>query len=334
MALFQTQLAREVLGGEVPNNSLRATINRLKNTKRVYRTFDITPEDASFVLKNCQWKNRNICSNAVSAYAQQMKNGEYIWNGHSIKIGQDADHRNTPILMDGQHRLTAITVAHTPIKAEVLFYPPYTMEQNKKIMETLDRGKNRTTRDVFALNSIPNGRSVVTLIKLLLSRYNQNSTLIGVARNYLAEVTDQDYLRFYNDNEKEIQATICLYKRFVRAKIFHSSAIAALYYRYRFDFGNKGIDEIMKRFQTGANLSEKSATLKIRLFLERCKADQAVGSMNRIPPIKAVLALNMYFDHIHNKGDDKSFVISDKAIEAFVNSHNQRKLEEKKGGLV
>lgn len=73
----------------------------------------ITPERASELLATNS-HNRNIRPAAVTRLAAAIKRGEWKLNGDAIRIGSDG------VLLDGQHRLTAIVRAGVPVQSIVV----------------------------------------------------------------------------------------------------------------------------------------------------------------------------------------------------------------------
>ena len=67
---------------------------------------NISPEEAArFLEKNTN--NRALTEQQVRYYAQQMKAGEWTYDGQPIRFAEDGQ------LLDGQHRLTALVESNT-----------------------------------------------------------------------------------------------------------------------------------------------------------------------------------------------------------------------------
>lgn len=98
----------------------------------------ITPLDAHKFLNN-NHSNRPLDIRRVARYAREMRLGRWMVNGDTIKICSDGT------LLDGQHRLEAITRSDTTIEYLVVRDLP------KEIFATLDAGKNRSGGDVLSI---------------------------------------------------------------------------------------------------------------------------------------------------------------------------------------
>jgi len=102
------------------------------------RVEKITPELAHHYL-GFNTHNRNLRSRVVSAYAADMKSGNWDWNGESIKFASDGT------LLDGQHRLAAILEAGVTVPMLVIRGLP------ARTQETMDGGAKRKFADVLNL---------------------------------------------------------------------------------------------------------------------------------------------------------------------------------------
>ena len=98
----------------------------------------ITPEVAAQYLA-LNIKNRSIRRQEVEAYARAIKAGTFVTTHQGIAFDDEGN------LIDGQHRLMAITTAGIPVQMMVTRGVP------AKAMQIIDRGSSRTMRDVIAL---------------------------------------------------------------------------------------------------------------------------------------------------------------------------------------
>ena len=98
----------------------------------------VTPALAEqWLAKNTH--NRNIRMPHVRGLAADMANGDWQWNGEAIKFAPDGT------LIDGQHRLMAVTVADVPIKMLVI------RGVEMEAQHTMDTGSKRTPGDMLKL---------------------------------------------------------------------------------------------------------------------------------------------------------------------------------------
>lgn len=83
--------------------------------------------------------NRSLRNRVVMAYANDMRAGDWLWNGESVKFAQDGT------LLDGQHRLAAVVEADVPVRMLVIRGLP------NRTQETMDGGAKRKFSDVLKL---------------------------------------------------------------------------------------------------------------------------------------------------------------------------------------
>jgi hypothetical protein len=99
---------------------------------------DITPELAREWL-GFNTHNRNVRQRVVLAYAADMAEGSWQWNGESVKFAADGT------LLDGQHRLAAIVESGVTVQMLVV------RGLKNDAQETVDGGAKRKFNDVLKL---------------------------------------------------------------------------------------------------------------------------------------------------------------------------------------
>lgn len=99
---------------------------------------DVTPKLAREWL-GYNTHNRRLRDRVVNAYAADMKAGAWQWNGESVKFAKDGT------LLDGQHRLAAITLAEVTLRMLVVRGLP------NETQDTVDGGAKRKFSDVLQL---------------------------------------------------------------------------------------------------------------------------------------------------------------------------------------
>lgn len=116
-------------------------MNELKHDNVTVKIKKFTPQDAASILDNNNINNRAISKARIAEYSSAMSRGEWLFNGDSIRISDDG------VLLDGQHRLTALLKSNT----EQYFIVIENMKKN--IGFTIDGGKNRTGGDSLTMQS-------------------------------------------------------------------------------------------------------------------------------------------------------------------------------------
>lgn len=116
---------------------------------------EVTPEKAAAWLeKNIH--NRPIRRLQVEKYVRDIKNGDWLYTGESIKFAPDGT------LLDGQQRLTAVVEAGIPIVVEVQ------RNIDPAAQQVMDTGAARSAGDVLHLRGIKYGNLVASAAKLAL----------------------------------------------------------------------------------------------------------------------------------------------------------------------
>lgn len=132
--------------------------------------------------------NRNLRKRVVAAYAEDMENGDWEWNGEAIKF----DVHNA--LLDGQHRLAAIIESGTPIEMMVVRGLPSLTQ------ETMDTGAKRTFGDVLKLRGEDQYTILASTIRAIASweagyRTGNNAAKSFTNRQLIKTLDDYPWVR-------------------------------------------------------------------------------------------------------------------------------------------
>ncbi|MFD7100790.1 hypothetical protein [Streptomyces xanthophaeus] len=112
----------------------------------------VTPDMAKTWLKQND-HNRTIRSRAVADYARDMAAGAWLMNGEAIKLAADGT------LLDGQHRLLAVTEAGVSVPMLVITGLPMAAQ------ETMDAGRKRNAGDVLSLRGEANASVLASILR-------------------------------------------------------------------------------------------------------------------------------------------------------------------------
>ena len=112
----------------------------------------ITPEMAEDYLRR-NHNNRNLNEQQISYYAQQMRAGEWLYDGQPIRFSKSG------VLLDGQHRLAAVVKSKTTQEFLVV------SNIDPEAFKVMDTGKVRSAVDVFGIEGIPNHKEVAKITK-------------------------------------------------------------------------------------------------------------------------------------------------------------------------
>ncbi len=120
--------------------------------KNLIERVTITPEMAGEMLAH-NVHNRHLRQRTVAAYAIDMTEGNWMWNGDSIKFAING------ALLDGQHRLQAIIEADVAIDMLVVRGLP------SETQDTVDGGLKRKFSDVLNLHGETNAAQLAAIVR-------------------------------------------------------------------------------------------------------------------------------------------------------------------------
>lgn len=117
----------------------------------------ISPHRAAELLTLNQ-RNRHIRKAVVDRYVQDMVAGRWEFNGAPIIVS------DTNVLIDGQHRLTAVVEAGVTLPFVVIYDAPDSTRY------TVDQGAARKPGDILAFAGVENSTAVASIARVLMSR--------------------------------------------------------------------------------------------------------------------------------------------------------------------
>lgn len=170
------------------------------NTTVTTEMTTVTPEQAADWLAH-NTHNRKLRDNQVAALVRDMQEGNWKWNGDSIKFAKDGT------LLDGQHRLTAVVRSGQPIDILII------RGLEKKTQATMDTGAKRTGADVLKLQGEKNYTVLAAALRACIlwdsgvrnigggNRVTTNSNIL----DYLEQHPEmRDYVETYNTMRRGI----------------------------------------------------------------------------------------------------------------------------------
>lgn len=156
----------------------------------------VTPEIAKEMLDKINTKNRTLSIGRARALARAMEDGQWEMNGDSIKIS------DTGILLDGQHRLTAIVISKTT--QDVLFVTGL----KESVFTTIDVGANRTSADMLSIAGVRNSAIIASSVMLYLVDKKLGKPLHGSPDRKPTKKDISEFVSQHRDNLEEISTEI------------------------------------------------------------------------------------------------------------------------------
>lgn len=116
---------------------------------------DVTPELAESWL-GCNKKNRNFSDETANRYTRDITKKRWPFTGDPVRFSDDWR------LLDGQHRLTAITVTGITLRLLVV------IGLAESTQAFMDSGTKRHAAGTLAIQKVPNYTAVASLVRLSL----------------------------------------------------------------------------------------------------------------------------------------------------------------------
>lgn len=205
----------------------------------------ISKELAQIILAK-NHENRRLKASVVKKYAYALQQGQWHFNGETIKIDIDGN------LNDGQHRLQAVIETGIPLRTLIVF------GLSRQSRYTVDQGAARSVGDVLAMSGVAYQNEAAGVARFLY--FFQGRTF----RPDLPSPSRADVHRIYQDNAEEIDSAVkfVLDRRMGRIPTGNSVAAAALLMLRREN--PQKADEYMDKFLTGTELSSGDPILQFR----------------------------------------------------------------------
>lgn len=139
---------------------------------------DVTPDYAEALLAN-NGHNRKLTMNRSRALAAAMRSGAWQLNGETVIISESGK------LLDGQHRLKAVTIYGQPVQMLVA------TGANDSAFSTIDTGKTRSAGDILSMWEIKNPTACAAAAKLVWQLLHREPLTTPAPPAYLLKVIER-----------------------------------------------------------------------------------------------------------------------------------------------
>lgn len=153
---------------------------------------EMTPALATKLLQ-ANTRNRSLSPRRVSALAAQIKRGEWLMDGSPIRVAESG------LLLDGQHRLSAIVEADATVQCVL------TTGLAEQTQLVIDTGRSRTFADYLRLRGETNVASIAAITRLSLN-YTSGNLATNLFRNFFPSTTE--LWQYYHANRGAISEAI------------------------------------------------------------------------------------------------------------------------------
>jgi len=210
----------------------------------------VTPELAEYFLKR-NTKNRPISKSNVNFLVKEITSGAWREISDPIQISTN------DVILNGQHRLTAIVKAKIPVFLRV--------ETNidESIFTVIDTGKKRTGTDALGIEKVDNAVVASTTIRFI-------HEIIGLNKN----LTNQEMVDYYDANHDRLKESIRFgvsnYKK--GEKLIPPTLLGAFHFLITENYPEKGL-EFLTKFAIGSNIEKGCPTLPLRARFVTLRTD-------------------------------------------------------------
>lgn len=208
---------------------------------------EIGPTQAQAILSHND-NNRNLRETTWRRYARDMVNGEWLFNGESIKLNGDQ-------LLDGQHRLRAIVEAGVTIPLVVV------RGLRSEAQQTVDRGLARNAADALRLNGETNVNKLAGAIAqafMLRNGRGQVADAWPSTREVVLYLEEYPHIR---ESVRFVDPTAVVLRT-------PTTTLAALHHLFS-DLDEQDANTFVERLGSGANLKEDDPIFVLRETLIR-----------------------------------------------------------------
>ena len=232
-------------------------MNKTATPKIVVKLVEVTP-DMAFEMLEKNTMNRNIDEKRVRQYAKDMKSSRWALNGSTIVIAEDGT------LLDGQHRLWAITEAKIPVQLLIVY------NADKDSIVTMDIGKARTANNILQIEQSAHPGTAAKLTKLLWIHDFMDCNL--TPETCRMSVSNSNLRTFYNERKEMIEhaANLAEHGKHPFVKSYMALAFCII---GRSTAHRDKLADFFETLKTGANLTTRHPimTLRTRLLDNRLK---------------------------------------------------------------
>ncbi|GAA1543618.1 hypothetical protein [Nocardioides humi] len=174
---------------------------------------EVTPQIAETWLSRNP-NNRNLRRPVVDSYARDIEAGRWRLNGETVKFGPGG------VLLDGQHRLSAVVQAGTSVPMVVV------RNLGGDVMATVDTGAKRSYADALKLAGEENTTTLAAVVRRAVMWERGMRTNTGAIKPTALEMDD------FLDRHPEIRASADLASRLASRETLPASVFGLCHHLF------------------------------------------------------------------------------------------------------
>lgn len=184
------------------NTTLKpVTIDDPVNTRIKFELVKVTPKMAVEWLGD-NHGNRNQRPRKIAAYSRDIRNGDWMTTGESIKFDYNGR------LIDGQHRLEAVADTGIPIMSLVVW------GLDPRVQRVLDTNAKRSAADALRFAGVQASQKDIAAVARVAVAY-ESGRLRTAFDNVTADLTNSETIE-WADRNPEVESAIALARRVAR----------------------------------------------------------------------------------------------------------------------
>ena len=222
-------------------------------------TILLTPEKAKELLVT-NTNNRPLNQRMVDRLTLEMKEGKWLVNGDTIRVSK------TGVLLDGQHRLSAVVKSGITITAALV------SEIDDAVFHTIDTGDTRDASDVLAIDGYKSAALRAAVLRIL-DAYDKDSDFFRKS-----QLTNLEFLTLAQKHPG-LDRSLVFSKKAESGKLIQPSVICAAHYIFsRID--RESADKFITQVATGEEIKSTDAA-----FVLRRRLTSNLASKSKLPAI-------------------------------------------------
>jgi hypothetical protein len=240
-------------------------------TKVEFSTESVTPAAARLWLALNVDNNRKPRDLKITQYATDMRNGDWLDNGETIKFDTAGN------LIDGQHRLAAIIEADVPVDMTIA------RNVEPRAIKTIDTGVSRKFSDVLKFQGATDVNVTAAIIRRIILWDRGLRFTSGGGGGVLAATSSSQQLERYESDVAGFRMAAARgndVRRHTGGLLTSTTAGAAFYLFARID--HVPAMDFTDRFITGANLGTGHPILTLRTRLLRAKNVERLNESEKL----------------------------------------------------
>lgn len=228
----------------------------------------ITPDLARKILST-NINNRNLNSGTVSYYMDQIRRGNWLMNGETIKISWAVDGYPDGILLDGQHRLEAISRTGIAVETYIV------RGLDPACFTTIDAGKIRSHADYLKIAG--HGGNLQTLAAA--ARIAMSFDAEGVYGTVSTKKLSPEDVVCYVDKHPGLEESCTIIMQKI-GRIMPASIAIGCHYLFSLIDPDRAT-EFFQYLTVGEGLKEGNPILTLRNRLISLRGDHRAGTSHR-----------------------------------------------------